>query len=327
MPNNDPYNNYNNAASPPHLFVRVITSPGHDYAFDTPLGNALTMYMLLPTFLIGVALNSSLVATFIYARRKLITMRLDRIVFSLLIVSIFWAGSMLRKYLHRLISPGDIGMTFTGFLNTFNLILVFGINLLLAVERFFVFRNTDSTASRPYFAIVFVIMLLQFIITLWLFTSSTSTNGVVPDLPLQSLVWTITVAVSFAGQNLAITILYWRTYKSATQDLIKCANDEVNTARLLVRRKVLIYCILMASMLILLYLPTVIWHIIKGLSLELTGNSTVVVVVDRLVTEILALDVLVTPGLVLYFNMDARRELLYILRFRKRDGVHVLQDV
>ncbi|KAJ3258685.1 hypothetical protein HDU77_002170 [Chytriomyces hyalinus] len=321
---NDPCNH---SAHAPHLFVRAGTSPGHDYAFDTPLGNALTMYMIQPTFLIGLALNTSLVATFIYARRKLLTIRLDRIVFALLVVCIIWSGSNLRKYVQRLIRPEDPGSGYTGFVNTFSLILVFGINLLLAVERFFVFRNTDPRSSRPYFAIVIVIMLLQVIISLWMFISSSSDNGVVPDKPLQSLVWTITVTVSFTGQNLAITILYWRTYKSATQDLIKCANDEVNTARLLVRRKVLIYCMLMASMLILLYLPTVIWHVIKSLSLEVKTNNTVVVLVDRIVTEVLALDVLVTPGLVLYFNTDARRELLYVLRLRKRECVRVSEGM
>ncbi|KAJ3257062.1 hypothetical protein HDU77_002899 [Chytriomyces hyalinus] len=299
----------------------------YDHPYETPLGNAFTMYLILPTFLSGFIVNAVLVATFIYARRKLLTTRLDRIVLALLVVCIIWSGSNSRKYLRRILWPELPATRLSSFMNSVNLILVFGINLLLAVERFFVFRNTDHQSSRPYFGIVIATMLVQTVISGWLFLTSPSSNGVFPDEPLQRSVWILTMTISFISQNLAIAILYWKTYICATQDLLKNGNDdEMNKARLLVRHKVLVYCILMASTLVILYLPTVLSYLLWVLFPALLKNKAVVVVVDRVVIEILALDVLATPGLVIYFNADARMEIMCILRLRRRDG-HKMSDV
>ncbi|KAJ3223684.1 hypothetical protein HDU81_009041 [Chytriomyces hyalinus] len=295
-------------------------TPNATISYETPLGNAFTTYLILPTFLAGLLVNGFLVFTFIYSRRKLLTTRLDRIVLTLLIVCIIWSGSNSRKYLRRIIWP-DLPATQLGsFMNSVNLILVFGINLLLAVERFFVFRNTDHLSSRPYFAIVIGTMLVQTVISGWLFLTSPSSNGVTPDEPFQRSVWIMTMTVSFIAQNFAIAILYWRTYICATQDLLKSGDDEMNKARLLVRHKVLMYCILMASTLIILYLPTVLSYLLWVLAPALLKNKAAVVLVDRIVIEILALDVLATPGLVIYFNAEARMELMCILRLRRRDS-------
>ncbi|KAI8840477.1 hypothetical protein BJ741DRAFT_597437 [Chytriomyces cf. hyalinus JEL632] len=299
----------------------------HDNPYETPLGNAFTMYLILPTFLSGFIVNAVLVSTFIYARRKLLTTRLDRIVLALLVVCIIWSGSNSRKYLRRILWPDLPATRLSSFVNSVNLILVFGINLLLAVERFFVFRNTDHRpSSRLYFGIVIGTMVVQTGISGWLFLTSPSSNGVFPDEPLQRSIWILTMTISFISQNLAIAILYRKTYICATQDLLNSGNDEMNKARLLVRHKVLVYCILMASTLVILYLPTVFSYLLWVTVPALLKNKAAVVVVDRVAIEILALDVLATPVLVIYFNAEARMEIMCILRLRRRDG-HKISDV
>ncbi|KAI8612188.1 hypothetical protein BC830DRAFT_1137880 [Chytriomyces sp. MP71] len=287
----------------------------------TPLGHILSNTVILPTHVVGVILNGSVLATFIFSKAKLLADRLDQIVFSLLLTCLVWAITSARRYMNGIIDPFPSNSAMNRFSAveiTFCLICIFGLNLMLAMERYLTFSSADMKRHQKYFVVVYIMMGLQAVVTVWVFANSTSANGFSPDLAMPRLVWISSIFVSFAVTVAAISFLYWRTFNLAAQGLVGPMQDTPSKIQATIKRKILTYCFLMAASVLVLYTPAVAWELTKKMVLPHV-NATLAVILDRATVEMSASDVIVTPSLVLFFNAEARREMLIMFGVRKRE--------
>ncbi|KAJ3070120.1 hypothetical protein HDU98_006838 [Podochytrium sp. JEL0797] len=220
----------------------------------------VTYYATLPIYVLGGLTNLAVLAT-ILKNKNLLVFRLDKIIFSLLFICLVWSISAATRYILYLFSNFDYSSTLNRVLALETSVVVaciFGCNLLLAMERYFVVKQIGEQSNKWYIGVITAIGTLCIVDTV-VFITSPSRNSMTPDLWLQSIIWHACLVFLFISTITSIVVLYTRTFLDIRQKLR--ANLEQGRALFLAQAKVLKYCIAMGSSLAICYLPTGIWLI------------------------------------------------------------------
>ncbi|KAJ3076084.1 hypothetical protein HDU98_005776 [Podochytrium sp. JEL0797] len=274
----------------------------------------------LATLLNGVCLVASAVFP-----KTLLKSRMDRITFALLLVSFIWSlGRVVIETMQGVDNLGQDDPTSAGFSNLC-LVVIFIFNGSLAMERYFQIR--EHPYARQWFTLLYSVMFVFLGIVCYAFSTSTSRFGVGPDFALQRTMWISVIITTFVGILLVMIWCYVRTFRYSARQFrenpmmltfFMKEGDERNNnmetlelIRLRVERTILIKCVLLSISLVICYLPLFIWSV---LFVANNGNAAVYDPQGQFFFAgaiMLAVDMVVTPMLVLYFKKEMRETLYF----------------
>ncbi|TPX75155.1 hypothetical protein CcCBS67573_g03570 [Chytriomyces confervae] len=319
--------------------VKNIISPSGDLT-DVPFA-IFPIYIpnfvgVVPIFLVGAFFNGFIMATILLNRKKLLVSRLDQFMFLLIFVFFLWSVACFVEFFANLIGISVHGYIAEAIISSFSIVMIFCVNLLLALERYFLIMSTPEYLCERIITgvIVLVGVLCGLILGIYVRTAI--------DMDHAELVesWSLTMYGALLLISTAVVVVYVRTYfrssrlvreslglskkkglvarirtnhknkhgDSATGDNVsESESGGMDGVSVAIERRILFNSIIMASSLILCYLPGIILQVIPNV-LHLSPE---VAVFWSNVSEVsLSLDVLITPALILYFRRDIREVLL-----------------
>ncbi|KAJ3230341.1 hypothetical protein HDU81_004589 [Chytriomyces hyalinus] len=236
---------------------------------------------------------------------------------------------------------GNHDSSFYAILSNTVLILIFGANFILSLERFYTVCKEESLRLRHYFVIysvlfVFIVAIVAVIIVspaeldfqpaelnyfvIWrtLITSCfslclmgmifcyTRTYRYTIQLVAQSSATSESAKASTNSTGDSASIISWEN-ESETVDLESLVSPEVLAYRQRIAWCVLKSCIVMSSAMVLCYIPYVVWlH-----TADYWANPSTIF--GNMVSGVAALDVFLTPGLILYLKKDIREACVSLL--------------
>ncbi|KAJ3079976.1 hypothetical protein HDU99_009614 [Rhizoclosmatium hyalinum] len=286
----------------------------------TPQRLFIVRYALeVPIYVIGLFLNSYVAYMFLRNdRNRFRESRLNRIITYLVGACLLWSAVSCFRYFEWLV---DGGMSTT--LNTIYALLapiclvsILGLNLMLAMERFFVMRQRSDIDTKVYFWVVGVAFGVYAGIILWVFATSSSDDSVLPNNELQATVWIWSTAVYYITVIVAIITLYISTFlhtrkilRMYRQTKPSSAKDVVqNQALFQIERKVLFYSVCFGLVVIVCYLPEILMNgciIVRIIDPHTQGD---LIEVWKCVANVfVACDTVITPLLVLFVGPKDQR--------------------
>ncbi|ORY35206.1 hypothetical protein BCR33DRAFT_722550 [Rhizoclosmatium globosum] len=232
----------------------------------------------------------------------------------LLFACLCWSIISCLRYFSWLGPAGDVShsialLTMEALIGTICLVAILGFNLMLAMERYFVMRQRSDNDTKVYFPVVGGLLGVYACIIVWVFSTASSTDSVLPDQELQARVWLWATAFYYITTILAIISLYTTTFlhtrkvlrmylemhPSSAQQLIQ------NQALFRIERKVLLYSVCFGLVVIVCYLPEILLNavIIVGL-LDPNKQLDDIEVWKCVANVFVACDMVITPLLVMY---------------------------
>ncbi|ORY35207.1 hypothetical protein BCR33DRAFT_790763 [Rhizoclosmatium globosum] len=261
----------------------------------TPQRLFIVRYTLeVPIYVIGLFLNSYVAYMFLRNdRNRFRESRLNRIITYLVGACLLWSAVSCFRYFEWLV---DGGMSTT--LNTIYALLapiclvsILGLNLMLAMERFFVMRQRSDIDTK-------------------------TDDSVLPNNELQATVWIWSTAVYYITVIVAIITLYISTFLH-TRKILRMyrrtqpssAKDVVqNQALFQIERKVLFYSVCFGLVVIVCYLPEILMNgciIVRIIDPHTQGD---LIEVWKCVANVfVACDSVITPLLVLFVGPKDQR--------------------
>ncbi|KAI9330085.1 hypothetical protein BDR26DRAFT_871801 [Obelidium mucronatum] len=279
----------------------LLESPSWDPAFY------FIYPVVVPVFGLGILFNAVVMFTMLSDRPNLIAHRIDRIIFLLLAtLCVYSMFACVCQFLIRLFHASAAYSSFLGWTGSILVLLLFIVNLALAMERrsTIMFPNDDAapqTIQKQYIILGMLLLVFSSILT-WIYVTSPSRNGLSPYLRHQKLVWVVIMASAMIPIIGLTCWLYFTTYMHVYALLSKTGLSKVQA----LQKQALMSCIIMSSTLVVLYTPEIVF---QTLNLAVTFSDNTFHVWSRIVFFIASLDVLICPGLVLYFRRDIRRRI------------------
>ncbi|KAJ3011818.1 UNVERIFIED_CONTAM: hypothetical protein HDU68_001501 [Siphonaria sp. JEL0065] len=188
------------------------------------------------------------------------------------------------------------------------IMFIFGVNLLLAMERFCKVIQMKDEVSEKYFNGVIVVIGVLCGLIIGIFSASFGEMGGERRIVGS---WVVVMYVATLVITVAILVLYGFTYYWSSRQVRECLGiaegnrKEVspqNILRVHIERRILVNSMVMASSLIWCYLPGIVIQLVP--SHDHTANQIIFYDVSEI---LLSLDVLITPVLILYFRADLRK--------------------
>ncbi|KAJ3076410.1 hypothetical protein HDU98_003273 [Podochytrium sp. JEL0797] len=198
------------------------------------------------------------------------------------------------------------------------LTFIFALNLLLAISRWTTINGISVKRQQLFDCIVLSQPILVSCISIWVFATSTSSQGVTPDLALQGLVWSAIMGTTFVTNVSGIIFFYVKTYFAAMRKLKALVAGNQAKEELLkfrVARQLSINCAILSSSLIICWLPSLVEASLRAI----IGFDRVPLWLDTLSSVASTLDVIVTPILILYLKRDLRVLLFGLLKRRREE--------
>ncbi|KAJ3351777.1 hypothetical protein HDU83_008679 [Entophlyctis luteolus] len=268
---------------------------------------------------VGFFLNSCILFASAVFPKRMIRSQVDVITLALIAVNAIWSlGGMVTNAMIGLNIISQSDRANTAFTNI-SIILIFGFNLNLAMERFFQIR--ENRYAKIIYTVFYSITVICVVLIVWMFSTSPASNGIQPDNEPQATVWVIVAIFSYALSLVLTAWFYISTYLYSRRQfqahprlvtfLMKERGQEVSDdpetvalVRMSLERQVLIKCIALSSSLVFCYLP------LLSLLIATTFVSTQTVDPNGYYYGVglvfVALDVIVTPLLVFNFKKELR---------------------
>ncbi|KAI8840478.1 hypothetical protein BJ741DRAFT_597442 [Chytriomyces cf. hyalinus JEL632] len=295
--------------------------------------------LFLPTCIIAALFNASLVYVLVRGRDKLLAVRLDQIVAALICVCFFRSFISTVRYILLLFrDPLPSGNKLIGVHGSLGVCLMLSLHMILAIERHVVLCQVESRRSRMYYAAsLSVCFLLSFAILVAVVNSVSPPITLLQQPPslltenLQESSNKVTLDPIFhAGRNSSwlwlmiatcvigisgILLVYRKTYAKMTAQLREnLASHREERLRLFLEQKVLKSCIIMSLTMICCYLPGAISLVVSN---WLTMDSTVLVWIRSISGELILLDLIVSPVMIVFFQTNLRAEVSKLYRWGK----------
>ncbi|KAJ3072562.1 hypothetical protein HDU98_003390 [Podochytrium sp. JEL0797] len=274
----------------------------------------------LPIYMIGIMVNVYTLVPFLAgkkAKRRYPRTRMNRILTLLLGVCLFWCVVSIARYLSWLFEDGSnsVGNTIESLLSPLTVMTIFALNLMLAMERWFVIHNWNDADSKKFFYPIPIWLGIFGGIMVWVYSTSTSEDSILPDFLNQRLVWIAVVSVSFSICIVAIIVLYTSTYLYTHRILKTLAPqshqvdpnqvDLMNRVRIRLENKVMLYSVCFATSLLVCYFPQIMLNVAFTCGwvdpMDDTRGSAGMTW-SCVANIFLALDMVITPCLVLFLG-------------------------
>ncbi|KAJ3076409.1 hypothetical protein HDU98_003272, partial [Podochytrium sp. JEL0797] len=202
---------------PPANGSFAIESPATD-----PYQFGIHVWVQQPMYIIGFFLNDLVLLGLWVGRRTLLIARTEQIMgllaavslmWSILIPTKFWLDVAAHSYSTREEFESEwakvqLEHQIEAALLASIISFIFALNLLLAMSRWTTINGISAKRQQLYDCIVLAQPILVSCISIWVFATSTSSQGVTPDLALQGLVWSATMGTTFVTNISGIIIFY-----------------------------------------------------------------------------------------------------------------------
>ncbi|KAI8617134.1 hypothetical protein BC830DRAFT_131065 [Chytriomyces sp. MP71] len=279
-------------------------------------------------FCIGLLLNTSIVVATAIRFQTAITATVNKITTALVVCCFVWCIERCYNLIHRKIYNLP-KTTFEAAFGTSILLLLFALNVNLAMERYG--AVVSMTTTRAYIALysIYVALLL---INVGLFVTTGTVNYISPTSQPQKIIWLSIMSAAWLSTAIFTCWCYYKIYtvasrafddrpgfikfflktrqenlaqRGSAEDLVGGVDpNEVELVRQKMERQVLLKCILLSFTIILCYAPTIAFEICKATP---NWNNPY----DSIASVFVGLDTLVTPILILAFSPNLRRTLLF----------------
>ncbi|KAJ3113967.1 hypothetical protein HK100_001834 [Physocladia obscura] len=258
-----------------------------------------------PISLVGAILNAMVLAAMLSDPTKLLCLRMDKIILLLNMTSLLFALFLVFvENLGQMWYNSAWFSSFQGAGQCFLVILLFALNMLLAIERY-MFMRFPRRMRNDYLFVCLGFIVICGGIVLWLFTTSPTFDGVNPINELQYTIWLF----GFAGALIISITISVTMYTLSYLHIVKLiavstnASQAVKTKAQQLQKRSLISCMVMSSSLLICYAPEAIFQVIAA-NVNLSETGTLVA---NVITDIfLASDSAVTALLILYFRAHVR---------------------
>ncbi|KAI9333024.1 hypothetical protein BDR26DRAFT_868856 [Obelidium mucronatum] len=265
-----------------------------------PMVANFNYYVCLPIYTIGATLSGCILITTIRARTHTLQLRLDWIVLALTFVFFIWAlVSSIRGYAE--LSRAFFSVNGSTVFTSLCIVLIFGINMALCVERYhMVARSSREESTNGLIGIGFTFFLFSIMI-LFAFFTLPATNEVEAELinffsVMQPFVlipfWLILILMTCA--------IYCATYLKSIQVLKESLGSKRPELIPALSRKIFWSSFVMGMSVLITYIPMfTVMLVDSGRDLDQDYGAAIRMMIANF---FLAIDVIATPILVLYFR-------------------------
>ncbi|KAI8616694.1 hypothetical protein BC830DRAFT_1116962 [Chytriomyces sp. MP71] len=319
------------------VFTPSSNITGYDAVYITEL------YVNVPIFAIGAALSGYVAFVTTLSHKTLLQTRMAYIMQLLILVSFVWSvGAALFPFLEVIGTPlPTIKSRFANFISLM-IVLLYILNVALSMERYFMIRSYETSYTNRYYFVLGFCMIVAVAAAEWFQFAAPSLDGLTPSDPIKAAIWTGLVVAGFGLVILLTSALYFVTYRISTTklaDLLTTANAKISDlsdggstlasdsplrrqkrelsrlqyTRVKAERTILWHCCVMSASLLVCYAPLVAYEALMRLIVLTSRDFSHFPYVAWFCMgkTFLALDVIVTPVLVIYFRRDIR-EAMYI---------------
>ncbi|KAI8844535.1 hypothetical protein BJ741DRAFT_588693 [Chytriomyces cf. hyalinus JEL632] len=283
----------------------------------------LFYYIDLPIFVMGTLFNGYILQTILRNYSRLVRDRLDRCVTLLIGTYFTWSVAATVQYSVWLFHASSWFYRLSAMSTSMQILLVFGANTLMALERFFLIRDYSVHQTSKHISGVIVYIGVMCGIIVAVFVSSPSHDAIWPAHPVEQTIWTVTMLLSFIVMSVSIAVLYTLTFRYSSKMLREAFDTMKMTAgsdaivhpqrasisHLQLQRKILSKCFLMFGIVFFSYAPEALSFVLVR-TLKLNQWEQPIFWFQTVSRVLLVLDVLVSPAFVLYFMTDIRRAVL-----------------
>ncbi|KAJ3394064.1 hypothetical protein HDU80_010599 [Chytriomyces hyalinus] len=285
----------------------------------------LFYYIDLPIFVVGTLFNGFILQTIIFNYSKLVRDRLDRCVALLIGAYFSWCVAATVQYSVWLFHASSWFYRLSAIVTSMQIIMLFGANTLMALERFFMIRDYSVRQSSKYVVGVIVYIGVMCGLIVGLFISSPSHDAIWPANPVEQSIWTVSMLLSFVIMSISIAVLYTLTFRYSSRMLREAFESMKMTPRdseagqvyahnasishLQLQRKILNKCFLMFGIIFFSYAPEAFSFVLVR-TLKLNQWDQPIFGFQTVARILLVLDVLISPAFVLYFMTDLRKAVL-----------------
>ncbi|KAI8620966.1 hypothetical protein BC830DRAFT_380062 [Chytriomyces sp. MP71] len=254
----------------------------------------------IPLFVAGVFLNGGL----LFLIRKRRKTRLDRVMQLLLAVHLGWSLFEVLRYTVSMFYGPQSFWRVVAMGTWMGLITIFAANMSLSFERcFFVMFSSMPDyegMTRKYFVALAVWVLALYATIIAVFTTSCSSRLLFPTNRLERVIWTATVGSGGVAIMLLTIVLNLYTYLHVKRAIQTSLGLGITKD---LQQKVLVRCIIMSSSLVVMYIPLITF---MGVTLVSHLEDSVYRSFRIVSYFLVALDAVVTPGLMIYLHKDVR---------------------
>ncbi|KAI8837787.1 hypothetical protein BJ741DRAFT_707939 [Chytriomyces cf. hyalinus JEL632] len=275
---------------------------------------------VFPTYACGVFLNGLILFVILYNRRTLLLHRIDFVYLFLLSVCMLFSVVFTVRFVVSIaynfeVEDNDVFARVVAAVTSVSIFFIFTANVFLAAERYFTFREVSDRQSLKYFVCLAVHNFIMACAIVVSFILSPTTNRSWPDDPIPRIIWFAVIIWSFLLGFGLIVYLYFSTYRMVSRQLKDTlSNHKMDELRILLERNVLKNSIIMSAAIIVCYMPNALW---LGVSRFLTREQRMLGL--NITYELVALDVIITPFLLLYFVPPIREALSGLSRGRMNE--------
>ncbi|KAJ3229771.1 hypothetical protein HDU81_005005 [Chytriomyces hyalinus] len=272
---------------------------------------------VFPTYACGILLNGLVLFVILYNRRTLLLHRIDFVYMFLLSICMLFSVVFTVRFVVSIaynfeIEDNEIFARVVAAITSVSIFFIFTANVFLAAERYFTFRDVSDRQSLKYFVILAVHNFAMACTIVTTFLLSPTTNRSWPDDTIPRIIWFSVIIWSFVLGFGLIVYLYFSTYRMVSRQLKDTlSNHKMDELRILLERNVLKNSIIMSAAIIVCYMPNALW---LGISKFFTKEQRLLGL--NITYELVALDVIITPFLLLYFVPPIREALSGLSRGR-----------
>ncbi|KAJ3291225.1 hypothetical protein BCR33DRAFT_715243 [Rhizoclosmatium globosum] len=272
----------------------------------------------------GTVLNGTILITIASYRQKLFKTSADRLIAALVFACFVWAVG--RAVFHAMQAMNWTNIRDSGACAYSNvcLIMIFCLNVHLAMERYFQIREHPHTVKMTYLLYTVVSVCIGCII--WMFSTSPTSDGVKPDLEPQRSAWVAVFSFTYGMTVLLMAWLYTRTYQyskrqfdenpalatffMSDRDSMKDDPETLGLVRIRVEREILTRCLLLSLSLVLCYAPFYAYQIQSYRTGVIPTFDLTLAYYDG-VAILLSSDCIITPVLVFLFKKEVREAMKF----------------
>ncbi|KAJ3245081.1 hypothetical protein HDU78_009919 [Chytriomyces hyalinus] len=309
--------NNNNSNSNSNIGMGMGAGPT---TWSTEASKVILWGGVFPTYACGVFLNGLILFVILYNRRTLLLHRIDFVYLFLLSVCMLFSVVFTVRFVVSIaynfeVEDNDVFARVVAAITSVSIFFIFTANVFLAAERYFTFREVSDRQSLKYFVGLAVHNFLMAAAIVVTFILSPTTNRSWPDDPIPRIIWFTVIIWSFVLGFGLIVYLYFSTYRLVSRQLKDTlSNHKMDELRILLERNVLKNSIIMSAAIIVCYMPNALW---LGISRLFTREQRMLGL--NITYELVALDVIITPFLLLYFVPPIREALSGLSRGRMNE--------
>ncbi|KAI8828721.1 hypothetical protein BJ741DRAFT_625374 [Chytriomyces cf. hyalinus JEL632] len=216
----------NSNPSSTHIPGTPIFDPAHD-----PIVIA-NKYILLPTYCIGIVLNGAILLAILVKWRSATSLliRIEKVAAVLVLVCFLWsADSAVRYALPKVTTSSDSSRRIQGFLASGFILLLQGLNVSFAIERFLTVKRWKDAWIVRAIGWQWVTVVIFLATDAWSFIATKEVDAALtPDYDYIR-VWMLIMGLAFISTLIATVTLNSLTYRTCFKEL-KLALENVPTA-------------------------------------------------------------------------------------------------